>query len=166
MPRPRAIEEAPLPNWPILMGTAMAARYLSLDENSFALLTHREGVRPVEVGLAVVRWRRTELDRLVAALPTTSTRPAFDVKSEDPDRTKFIAKRIAEELARRTIIGERSEASNSHGESFSIAETAKMIGIGKSTLYKLIADGRLETLRIGGRRLVRRTAIQALLSTM
>ncbi|TAL32184.1 MAG: DNA-binding protein [Phenylobacterium sp.] len=47
-----------------------------------------------------------------------------------------------------------------------MADAAKIIGIGKSTLYKLIAEGRLETMHIGGRRLVRRTAIQALLSTM
>jgi excisionase family DNA binding protein len=148
------------------MSTAMAARYLSLDENSFALLTQREGVRPVELGLSMVRWRRTELDRLVSALPTASTRPIKDAASEDPDRAEFIAKRIAEELARRAIIGDRPGASNMGAESFSIAETAKVIGISKSTLYKLIAEGRLETMRIGGRRLVRRAAIQALLSTI
>lgn len=85
MPRPRAIEATPLPNWPILMGTELAARYLSMDENSFALMMRREGVRPVELGLSMVRWRRSELDRLVADLPSASTMPAGDVTSEDPD---------------------------------------------------------------------------------
>ena len=166
MPRPRKIQEAPLPNWPILMGTELAARYLSMDENSFALMMRREGVRPVELGLSMIRWRRTELDRLVADLPSASAMPAGDVTSEDPDRTVFIAKRIAEELARRTIIGERGGKHNSNAESFNIAEAAEIIGISKSTIYKLMAEGKLETLRIGGRRLVRREAIQALLSTM
>lgn len=78
----------------------------------------------------------------------------------------FIAKRIAEELARRTIIGERGGKPNSNAESFNIAEAAEIIGISKSTIYKLMAEGKLETLRIGGRRLVRREAIQALLSGM
>lgn len=166
LPRPRAIEEPPLPNWPILMGTSMAARYLSMDENSFVLITRREGVRPVELGQSMVRWRRTELDRLVASLPSASAMPTSDVTSDDPDRTEFIARRIAEELARRTFIGDRGGPSNPNAESFSIAEAAKIIGIGRSTIYKLIAEGRLETMRLGGRRLVRRTAVQALLSTM
>lgn len=166
MPRPRSIEVPPLPNWPILMGTEMAARYLSMDENSFALMMRREGVRPVELGLSMVRWRRTELDRLVAALPAASAIPAGDLTSEDPDRTEFIAKRIAEELARRTIIGNPGGGANANAESFTIADAAKVIGIGKSTIYKLMAEGKLETLRIGGRRLVRREAIQALLNTL
>lgn len=31
----RAAIEPPPPNWPILLNTAMAARYLSLDEHGF-----------------------------------------------------------------------------------------------------------------------------------
>lgn len=165
MPSPRSIEVPPLPNWPILMGAEMAARYLSMDENSFALLMRREGVRPVELGLAMVRWRRNELDRVVAALPSATSLPAGDMTLEDPDRTVFIAKRIADELARRTIIGDRGSKPNPNAGSFNIAEAAEIIGISKSAIYKLMAEGKLETLRIGGRPLVRREAIQALLNS-
>jgi excisionase family DNA binding protein len=46
----------------------------------------------------------------------------------------------------------------------SIRETAEMCGLSRATLYRLIADGRLATLKIGARRLVRPEAIEALLN--
>ena len=45
----------------------------------------------------------------------------------------------------------------------SIEETAKTCGLSRATLYRLIADGKLATLKIGARRLVRPEAIDALL---
>jgi excisionase family DNA binding protein len=47
---------------------------------------------------------------------------------------------------------------------FSIKETAKTCGVSRATLYRLIADGRLATLKIGARRVVPVCAIDALLS--
>jgi excisionase family DNA binding protein len=46
----------------------------------------------------------------------------------------------------------------------SIAETAKTCGLSRATLYRLIADGKLSTLKVGARRLVPVGAIDALLS--
>jgi excisionase family DNA binding protein len=46
---------------------------------------------------------------------------------------------------------------------FSVAETCDALGLGKTNIYKLIADGKLDTVKIGGRRLVPAAAIQALL---
>jgi excisionase family DNA binding protein len=46
----------------------------------------------------------------------------------------------------------------------SIRETARMCGLSRATLYRLIADGKLVTLKIGARRLVPVSAIDALLS--
>jgi excisionase family DNA binding protein len=45
----------------------------------------------------------------------------------------------------------------------SIEETAKTCGVSRATLYRLISDGRLPTVKILGRRLVRPEAIDALL---
>jgi excisionase family DNA binding protein len=46
----------------------------------------------------------------------------------------------------------------------SIEETAEACGLSRATLYRLIADGRLATLKIGARRLVPVSAIDALLN--
>lgn len=44
----------------------------------------------------------------------------------------------------------------------SIPEAANALGVGRSKLYELIAAGRLETVTIGRRRLVRSSSIHAL----
>jgi excisionase family DNA binding protein len=45
----------------------------------------------------------------------------------------------------------------------SVREAAHSCGLSRTTLYRLIADGKLLTLKIGSRRLVRPEAIEALL---
>ena len=45
----------------------------------------------------------------------------------------------------------------------SIPEAAKVSGLSRATLYRLIQEKRLETVKIGSRRLVRPQAIDALL---
>lgn len=44
----------------------------------------------------------------------------------------------------------------------SIPEAGKMLSVGRSTLYRLIGDGKLETVKIGRRTLIRVTSIRAL----
>jgi excisionase family DNA binding protein len=46
----------------------------------------------------------------------------------------------------------------------SIREAARTCGLSRATLYRLIASGKLSTLKIGARRLVRVDALDALLS--
>ena len=46
----------------------------------------------------------------------------------------------------------------------SIEEAAEACGLSRATLYRLIADGRLATLKIGARRLVPVASIDALLT--
>lgn len=57
--------------WPALLTTELACAYTSLGEQSFRLLARKSGVEPVDCGgLAVTRWRRGDLDRLIDSLPT------------------------------------------------------------------------------------------------
>jgi excisionase family DNA binding protein len=44
----------------------------------------------------------------------------------------------------------------------SVPEAVKMLSVGRSTLYRLIKDGRLETVKIGRRTLIRIDSIKAL----
>ena len=48
---------------------------------------------------------------------------------------------------------------------YSVNEAIKILGLGRTTLYKLIASGLLKTVKIGGRRLIPRAAIEALLQS-
>jgi excisionase family DNA binding protein len=45
-----------------------------------------------------------------------------------------------------------------------IKEAATLYGISRSTIYKIMAAGTLRTVKIGGRRLIPRDALEALIS--
>jgi excisionase family DNA binding protein len=44
----------------------------------------------------------------------------------------------------------------------SIKDTAQLLGLGRSTIYRLIGEGQLETVKIGNRTLVKAASIRAL----
>jgi excisionase family DNA binding protein len=47
---------------------------------------------------------------------------------------------------------------------FSIKETARACGLSRTTIYRLIADGRLRTIKVASRRLVPVETIDALMN--
>jgi excisionase family DNA binding protein len=47
---------------------------------------------------------------------------------------------------------------------FHVREAAAIYRLSRSTLYKLMAEGKLRTVKVGGRRLVPRDAIEALIA--
>jgi predicted DNA-binding transcriptional regulator AlpA len=51
------------------MALKTAAAYLGLSAPSARRLLRREAVLPIRLGLRLVRWRRADLDALVARLP-------------------------------------------------------------------------------------------------
>ncbi len=98
MTRP-APSQVALPDWPALMTTAYACAYLSLGEVSFRFLAKRAGVAPVAFdGLSVVRWRRTDLDRLIDSPGERSSEMPSDVAA--PVDLAQAALRRAERRAR------------------------------------------------------------------
>jgi excisionase family DNA binding protein len=48
----------------------------------------------------------------------------------------------------------------------SIADTAKALGLGRTSIYALIREGRLETIKLGRRNLVKVESIRRLLETL
>lgn len=46
----------------------------------------------------------------------------------------------------------------------SIRETGSVLGLGRSTIYRMINEGQLETVKIGSRTLVRIASIEAVAS--
>lgn len=58
-----------------------------------------------------------------------------------------------------------SQSEREPREAFSIGEAAAIWGIGRTTLYRAVSDGSLRTLKIGARRLVRRSDIEAFMES-
>ena len=59
-----------MPGWPALMTIELACAYTSLAEASFRALAKLHWVFPVDCGgLAVTRYRRSDLDHLIDKLP-------------------------------------------------------------------------------------------------
>lgn len=50
-----------------------------------------------------------------------------------------------------------------HSLTISIAQAARTLSLGRTSIYKLINEGRLETVSIGRRRLIKTASIQRLL---
>ena len=48
---------------------------------------------------------------------------------------------------------------------FTIAEACVALGIGKTSLYELISSGELKSIRAAGRRLIRRSDLEAFLAS-
>ncbi|MFN4357012.1 helix-turn-helix domain-containing protein [Sphingopyxis alaskensis] len=65
---------------------------------------------------------------------------------------------------RSTKVGEKLEAKM---QSFttSISQAAKALGLGRTSIYALINEGRLDTIKIGRRRLIKVESIRALIET-
>jgi hypothetical protein len=86
------IPAADLPNWPSLMDVHAAAAYLAISEGSFRKLAARSGIQPVDLGLSVMRWRRSDLDRLIEKLPHRE--PTADPENLPLDPTQAALDRV------------------------------------------------------------------------
>lgn len=65
--------------WPALLTTELACAYTQLSERSFRLFAAKYGVSPTDCGgLAVTRWRRSDLDRLIDSLPAKGEQSPHD----------------------------------------------------------------------------------------
>lgn len=65
-----APREAALPSWPALLNIDLACAYTCMSEDSFRFFARRYEVHPVDcAGLAVTRWRKTDLDAMIDRLP-------------------------------------------------------------------------------------------------
>jgi excisionase family DNA binding protein len=56
-----------------------------------------------------------------------------------------------------TILEEKRRA-------FSVREAARMCGVSRATLYRLLTEGKITTIKIGSRRLVPEASIETLLA--
>ena len=95
-------EAGMLPDWPALMSAEMASRYLSLDENSFAIVCAAAGAHPIDLGLDLRRWRRRDLDKLVSALLLKLQAPPMLKPTQgalDEDALERLVLRVQEKIS-------------------------------------------------------------------
>ena len=82
----------------------MAAAYVSMSKSSFQALAAANGVRPVDLGpLRQVRWKRSELDRLIDSLPARGE--PSRARASDADHPSSDAQMAQQALSR---VGHRS----------------------------------------------------------
>ncbi|MBC2776724.1 helix-turn-helix domain-containing protein [Parasphingopyxis marina] len=144
--------------WPALLTTEMAARYLSVDEIKFAEIANRWRTDPVDLETDSPRWHRSDLDRLIWRLPCTTM--ADDLhRPRKIDLDKATIDHIVSAVASR-LAGQRSDNKRLL---VSIRDASEMLGVARTTIYRLISGGRLGTRRIGRRMLILMADIDAIL---
>ena len=114
----------------------------------------------IEIEGLSIRWRKQDLDRLIKKLPLVS--PSV----READRPRLLKlnssqiNEIAEQVARRI---DRAQP-NTRAKLVSINDACAVLGIGRTSVYKLIKDGALQARRIGRRTLLLREELEALLN--
>lgn len=86
------------PDWPALMDAQTAASYLSCSVDTMRGVTARAGVKPVDMGISRLRWRRKDLDALVDSLrPRGAPMASEGAPEPDPanDALAAVERRIA-----------------------------------------------------------------------
>jgi len=136
----------------MLLSQRSAARYLSLDEASFQSFAARRGMRPVEPLPSELRWSRTDLDGLVKRLPVVQLHDTTRDRAANELGQGTIAKIAA------AVAGHLNERpTNDPCALLSIKDAMGLLGLGKTTIYKMIEEGGLQARRIGRRTLIPRS---------
>ncbi|MBC2653610.1 helix-turn-helix domain-containing protein [Novosphingobium aerophilum] len=146
--------------WPALLGTDTACLYLSLERRQFERLAERWRITPVDTGENTTLWRRTDLDVLIKRLPASALSPvAQPVPTVKLDRATV--EQIVDALA--TRLGSRHPAATPFTPQFlSIRDTCLRLGLSRSTINRMIAEGKLRVRRFGTRTLVTVESIEAM----
>ena len=145
--------------WPGLMSTEMATRYLSVEEARFLKIASRFGIPAVDAEDGSTRWRKQDLDRLIKRLPSVAAPPASSHMTHhiriEENHIEAIADAVAERL--------RREPSVSGRKLVSIIEASELLGLGRTTIYRMIGEGQLATSKIGRRTLVHMDTINSVI---
>lgn len=97
-------------DWPALMDLTTAGDYLALAPGSLLSLLRRERVAPVDLGVKLRRWRRSDLDELVERLPMTWVQDA----RRDPQERQVTEAALAAVERRARAARRRSSERSSH----------------------------------------------------
>jgi excisionase family DNA binding protein len=148
--------------WPAALTLDQACRYLSIELQGFGALMDRSRILPVDLGDGQPRWRRFDLDSLLKRLPVLpQSTPASGTATITLDR-KTIDEIVS--AIRTSLPSSDALDTPRTGGVASIKGAIKQLGLSRTTLYKMIADGTLEVRKIGKRTLVLQDSIDRLIS--
>lgn len=133
---------------------------MTIGEEPFLQIASSFDLPCVQIDGQSALWRKQDLDRVIKKLPNASARhlsvPERRIVRLDPSQIEAIADAVAMRVDR---IGTRSES-----RLVSISDATAILGVGRSTIYKLINEGALQTKRIGRRTLVPRSELERMLA--
>lgn len=144
--------------WPVLLTREMASMYLSVDADRFTHLCHKLHLDAIDVGDGLLRWDRRELDKRLVLLPRVTAQGTTRSSADQlkPPSVDQLAQAVADKLG-------RSESPRLPAL-VSIREASERLGIGRSTIYRLIGVGDLVPKRIGRRTLIPAAQIERILA--
>lgn len=111
-----------------------------------------------------VRLYRQQAEECRALIRLTDElrRRLSDLAAECDDRARE-ATNVDEELQRTTKFSQPSVSNESiEPLTLSIKEAGRLLGLGRSTIYRLIGDQELDTIKIGNRTLIKAASIRRL----
>jgi len=138
--------------WPALLSSELACRYLSLESAAFLRLADRWGIMPVDVEDGAHLWCRSDLGNLVRRLPTVDVRSDTSGQSTvrmHPNDLDRLVKAVA------ALLEARMPAQIGPGaDLLSIPSVARQLGIGRTTVYRMIGEEGLDVRKIGRRTMI------------
>lgn len=147
--------------WPAALTADQACEYLSIEQPGFGALMHRSRILPVDLGDGTPRWRRSDLDSLLKRLPVLpQSTPATGSTAITLDR-KTIDEIVS--AIRSSLPASATSAMPTAGGVVSINGAIMQLGLSRSTLYKMIADGTIKVRKIGGRTLILQDSINRII---
>ena len=114
---------------------------------SVALCNERKRIRNAELS-AMINDGLKEAKEMAALARAAETAPAKEPSGGAPH--------LGEAVKKSAVLGGPERIS------YGINEAVEMTGIGKTTMYKLISDGKLRIVRVGGRTLIPADELKAL----
>ena len=142
--------------WPLLLTTEMASQFLSLDRERFLELVKQIRIDAIDIDGDEVRWHRRDIEKAVSKLPKIYSqslmKSSLRARSLDDSTIDRIAAAVA---VRMQGVGQARLP-----ELVSLRDACKALGVGRSTIYRLINTGRIEVKHIGRRSLIPRSEIE------
>jgi excisionase family DNA binding protein len=90
-------------------------------------------------------------------------RRLIDMGLECDDRARGAEIRFEKRQIEKTIRPDQATSEASEPLTLSIKDAARRLGLGRTTIYKLIGNGRLHTVKVGNRTLIRMESVRGLI---
>jgi excisionase family DNA binding protein len=111
-----------------------------------------------------IRFYREQAEKLreLARLTDEVRRRLTDFAAECDDRARQVENLAAEPKIENRLPRLSRPSQTTEPFTLSIKDTARLLGLGRTTIYRLIGDRQLETVKVGNRTLIKTASIRSL----